>query len=139
MSAADRERILSAAMSALLEALPHAWAIYAFGSFARGDEWPQSDLDLAVLLPPGERIPDLLGLIHEIAARTRREVDLVDLRTASDILRAEVLRDGRVLHVSRPDEVLEWEAGAMSRHAHHREEIRELLADFARTGVGYAR
>lgn len=137
MSQAERERILAIARDALLAALPDAWAIYVFGSFARGEEWPCSDLDLAVLLPPGRRVDRLLDLMGNVSARVHRDVDIVDLRRAGDVLRREVLAAGRALSVSEPDQVLGWEAAAMSRYARHREEIRDILEDFGRTGVGY--
>lgn len=137
MSKTERERILAAARDALLAALPDVWAIYVFGSFARGEEWPQSDLDLAVLLPPARKIEDPLGIMSGVSARVHRDADIVDLRRAGDVLRREVLSDGQTLYVSEPDQVLAWEAGAMSRYARHREEIRDILEDFRRTGVGY--
>ncbi len=135
----EREQILSDARDAVLASLPHAWAIYAFGSFARGDESSQSDLDLAVLLPPEQTIVDLLGVIAGVAARTGRDVDLVDLRRAGDVLRHEVLEQGKALYSSAPDQVLVWEASAMSRYGHYREEVRGILEDFERTGIAYAR
>lgn len=137
MNQAEREHILAAARDSLLTALPDVWAIYVFGSFARGEEWPSSDLDLAVLLPPARRIEDPLGVMSGVSARIHRDVDVVDLRRAGDVLRREVLLEGRTLYVSEADQVLAWEAGAMSRSARHREEIRDILEDFRRTGVGY--
>lgn len=137
MSQVEHEQILAAARDSLLEALPDAWAIYVFGSFARAEDWPGSDLDLAVLLPPGRRIDDLLGVTSGVSARVHRDVDVIDLRRAGDVLRREVLLEGRTIHVSEPDEVLAWEASAMSRYARHREEIRDILEDFRRTGIGY--
>ncbi|MHB8814255.1 MAG: type VII toxin-antitoxin system MntA family adenylyltransferase antitoxin [Steroidobacteraceae bacterium] len=137
MSQVEREHILAAARDSLLTALPDAWAIYVFGSFARAEEWPGSDLDLAVLLPPARRIEDLLGVMSGVSARVHRDVDVVDLRRAGDVLRCEVLSEGRTLYTSEPDQVLAWEADAMSRYARHREEIRDILEDFRRTGVGY--
>lgn len=137
MSQPGRDQVLSVACATLLAALPDAWAIYVFGSFARGEEWPGSDLDLAVLLPPGRRIESLLDVIGSVSARVHREVDVVDLRRAGDVLRREVLMDGWTLYVSQPDQVLAWEAAAISRYAWHREEIRDLLEVFHRTGVGY--
>jgi len=137
MTQAERQRIFSAAREAVLTALPDCWAIYVYGSFARGDEWPRSDIDLAVLLPPGRKIDDLLGLISEISTRTHRDVDLVDLRKIGNVLLREVLEDGHALFVSKPDAVLAWEANAMSRYARYREETRDILEDFRRTGVGY--
>ncbi len=137
MNQAERERILAAARDALLAALPDAWAIYVFGSFARDEPWPSSDLDVAVLLPPARRIENFLDIMSDVSSRVHRDVDIVDLRGAGDVLRHEVLLEGRTLYVSAPDEVLAWEAGAMSRYARHREEIRDILEDFRRTGVGY--
>lgn len=135
----ERERIFTTARDVLLAAMPEAWAIYVYGSFARGEEWPASDLDIAVLLPPGQDIPDFLGLMGEIALRTNRDADVVNLRHVGDVLRREVLADGRILYVSKPDSVLEWEASAMTYYARHREEIRDILEDFRDTGIGYAR
>jgi predicted nucleotidyltransferase len=136
---AERERLFSDLREGVLAALPDALAIYVYGSFARGEEWPSSDVDVALLLPPESELGDVLALASALAVRVARDVDVVDLRRAGDTLRAEVLRDGRTIFTADADAVLEWEASAMSRHARHREEIRGLLEDFARTGVGYAR
>jgi predicted nucleotidyltransferase len=139
MTEVDRQRIFTAARETLLAALPDVWAIYVYGSFARGDEWPNSDVDLAVLLPADKQIEDLLGLMSEVSLRTQRDVDLVDLRKVGDVLRREIFEDGRTLFISQPDAVLAWEASAMSRYARHREETRDILEDFRRTGIGYGR
>ncbi len=137
MKPTERDDVLAAARDALRAALPDVWAIYVFGSFASGEEWPGSDLDLAVLLPPMRRIENLLEVVGAVSAKVHRDVDLIDLRRAGDVLRCEVLGAGRTLYVSAPEQVLTWEATAMSRYARHREEIRDILADFRRTGVGY--
>jgi predicted nucleotidyltransferase len=137
MSDSDRQHLLDTARDALYTAFPSAWAIYVYGSFARGDDSPQSDIDLALLLPPDEKIADLLRVISDVSTRVHREVDLVDLRKVSDVLRREILAEGRILHVSQPDRVLEWEGTAISRYQRYREEVRDLLKDFQSTGIGY--
>jgi uncharacterized protein len=139
MSDTDRQQILDTARDALLGAFPNVWAIYVYGSFARGDESRSSDIDLALLLPPDEEIVDLLSVVSDVSTRVHREVDLIDLRKVSDVLRREVLAEGRILYVSQPDRVLEWEGTAMSRYQRYREEVRELLEDFQSTGVGFRR
>ena len=98
---------------------------------------PDSDLDIAVLLSPEQCIPDLLELIGDISKHVHRDVDVVDLRRVGDVLRREVLENGRTLFESDPEKVLAWEASAMSRYAHYREEVRGILDDFRRTGIGY--
>lgn len=117
MHAPDRRSILEIARNALAAALPETWAVYAYGSFARGDEWPGSDIDLAVLLPPGVVIPDKLALIAEISRAVGREVDIVSLRDAGLDLVHEILRDGEQLLVQRASDVLGWEAEQMTDYA----------------------
>jgi predicted nucleotidyltransferase len=135
----NRQGILDAARDSLLAAFPQAWAIYVYGSFARGDDSPKSDIDLALLLPPNEKIEDLLGVIGDVSTRIHREVDLVDLRRVSDVLRREVLAEGKTLYISDRDHVLEWEGTAISRYQRYREEVGDLLEDFQKTGIGYSR
>lgn len=138
MIESDRQLLFDRAREGLLAEFPDAWALYVYGSLARSEEWPDSDMDLAVLLPPGKRIEDILSAVERLSQRLGRHVDLVDMRRVSDVLRAEVLTAGRTLFASKPDAVLAWEASAMSRYARHREEIKDILGDFERTGIGYA-
>jgi predicted nucleotidyltransferase len=84
MSDADRQHTIDTARAALLTTFPDAWAIYVYGSFARGDDSPSRDIDLAILLGPDEKISDLLAVLSDVSSRVHREIDLVDLRKVSD-------------------------------------------------------
>ncbi len=137
MTPSERQHLFDTARDILLAEFPDVWAIYVYGSFARGEEWPDSDLDLAILLPHGQHIGDILEVLGRLSRGIGRDVDLVDLRRVGDALRREVLADGRTLFVANPQAVLSWEATAMSRYARHREEIKDILDDFRRTGIGY--
>ncbi len=123
--------------AAVLTELPNCQAIYVFGSRAANQARPDSDLDIAVLLPPMTRIDDKLSILSRLAVELKLEVDLVDLRAASDVLRREVLANGVCVHNAAPGEVLAWEAEAMTRYGHYRREVAGLLADFQETGRGY--
>lgn len=138
MTEAERSRLFALARDSLLREFPDALALYVYGSFARGNEWPDSDLDLAVLLPPEQRIGDILTVAQRLSSGVGRAIDLVDLRRAGDVLRREVLADGKTLFSCNRAVVLAWEASAMSRYARHREEIKDILAEFERTGIGYS-
>jgi predicted nucleotidyltransferase len=137
MTPDQQQRLFEATRRAVLSAVPDIWAIYVYGSVARGTERPDSDLDVALLLPPGQVLPNPLELTATLADATGREVDIADLRRAGNVLRNEVLTHGVPVYVAHPEQVLAWEAGAMSEYADHRMRIRDLLADFERTGVGY--
>lgn len=98
-------------------ALPDVWAVYVYGSAARGDDGPDSDIDIAVLLPPRSKIPDKLGLMARIAAAVERDADIVDLRQANLDLVHAVLHEGRALLIQNADETLGWEAERMTDYA----------------------
>jgi predicted nucleotidyltransferase len=132
----DLPTLLHEARKELLGAMPDAWACYAFGSVVRGDSRPDSDIDLAVLLPPGHSIPEPLQLAARLVSSLGRDVDLVDLRNVGDILRMEIIGDDMAFYVADPDRLLGWEAESMTDYAQHRERIRWMLDDFSRSVVG---
>jgi predicted nucleotidyltransferase len=117
--------------------IPGLAAVYLFGSRAREDAGPDSDIDLAVLtldnLDPVER----WKLQEDLAARAHQNVDLVDLRRASTVMRVQVLRDGRLLADVQPSVRASFEATALSAYARLNEERREILNDIAARGRVY--
>ena len=74
-----------------------AAAVYLFGSVARGDDRPGSDIDLGILHrrdPPPTLDGLPLRLEDELERLLGRAVQVVTLNTAPADLRARVLRDG---------------------------------------------
>ncbi len=76
------------------EIFPEALGVWIYGSFAHGRARRDSDLDIAILpdrpLDSWERIERAL----DVGSRLRRDVDLVDLRKVSPVLRFEVVTRG---------------------------------------------
>lgn len=114
-------------------------AVYVYGSTARGDARPDSDIDIGVLLPPGRHLPDKLALSAKLHDATGHQVDLVDLRQAGNFLRMEVLEESQQILNTAPGQVLAWEAHAMGEYAQHRTAIGDILQDFCDTGIGFHR
>ena len=64
-----------------------------FGSIARGQGGPESDVDLLVSFESGRSLLDLIGLKHEIEDLVQRPVDVVTDRALSPYIRDQVLAE----------------------------------------------
>jgi len=81
----------------LQQRLPTLQAVYCFGSYATGHAGPQSDLDLAVLMPKAVDPVQLWALAGDVADLAGVPVDLVDLRPASTVMQFQVITHGQRL------------------------------------------
>ena len=127
----------AAALQILRQRLPGLQAAYAFGSAARGEAHPESDLDLAVLLPTPLAPMDRFDAQEAVASVVGRDVDLVDLRAASTVMQVEVIGTGLVLLDVAPEARETFEMIALSQYALLNEERAGILADIAERGTVY--
>ena len=68
-----------------------------FGSVARGEARPDSDLDFLVDLEPGRSLLDLGGLLMDLQRLLGRKVDVVTEAGLRPRIRPHVLKDARAL------------------------------------------
>jgi len=68
-----------------------------FGSAARGDDTPQSDIDLLVQMEPGRSLFDLAGLMSDLRDLLGRRVDIVTESSLYWLLRRRILKEARPL------------------------------------------
>lgn len=120
------------------KAIPDIIALYRFGSQANGTACPESDVDLAVLARAP--IPNLrrFELAQELAIQLHRDVDLVDLRSASTVMRMQVISTGECLFKTSGQLQGEFEDLVYSTYARLNEERREILNDIRIRGSVYA-
>jgi uncharacterized protein len=73
-----------------------------FGSVARGEMRPESDVDMMVEFEPGARVGlvQFESLVEELAALAGRSVDLVTKRGLKPWVRPAVLKDARVIYAA---------------------------------------
>lgn len=64
-----------------------------FGSVARGDDHPGSDVDLLVDFAPGTSIIDIIGIQHELEDLLGVPVDLIPRSGLKDRVRARAEKD----------------------------------------------
>lgn len=82
-----REEILAAARAR------GASRVRVFGSVARGDDSPSSDVDFLVELEPTRSLLDLGGLVMDLSDLLDREVDVVTERDLRPRVAARVMAD----------------------------------------------
>jgi predicted nucleotidyltransferase len=126
--------VLSASLSARIDGLACA---YLFGSEARGDAAPGSDVDVAVLFeqdPPRTLDGLHLDLADDLSAAVGRCVDLIVLNRAPVDLVHRVLRDGVLLLDLNPSARIRFEVRARNQYF----DLLPHLQRYRRTGGGAA-
>lgn len=88
---------LAAVIRDTLTEVPGVRAAYIFGSHAAGDATAGSDVDVAVLFDEGPGLDEVLSLERRLEEALGREVDLIDLGSASAFLALDVIRGLRVV------------------------------------------
>lgn len=106
-------------------------AVYVFGSRAQGTSGPQSDLDVAFLSSQPCDVWEVYLASQELSSLLGLEVELLDLRRASTVMRKEVIRTGRCIARVRPNEVSEFEMYTLSNYARLNEERAPVLRAIA--------
>lgn len=125
----------------LTEHYPALQGIYLFGSYATEREWPESDVDIAVLLPPimaKETGPLRISpCAVALTMAIERQVDLVNVRLLSTVFQYEIICYGRLIQIADIHAVAEFEMVVMSLYQKLNEERIHILNDFYETKKAY--
>ncbi|MFN8499622.1 MAG: nucleotidyltransferase domain-containing protein [Anaerolineae bacterium] len=125
----------------ILESYPNTKAIYLFGSYGTEYEWPDSDVDIAVLLPPmeaksvGHFVMSDTWLTLECALN--RDVDLVNLRLVSTVFQKEIVMADRRIFCADPRADDDFEMLVLALYQKLNQERAEILAEGLRLGKFY--
>ncbi len=123
-------------VATLQASLPDLLAVYLFGSHAQGRARSDSDIDLAVLVAGKLDPVSTWQLAEMLAARFDRDVDLVDLRTASTVMQYQIITTGQLLWKKDGQAPL-YECFILSQKTDLDEARRDLIADIHRAGSVY--
>jgi uncharacterized protein len=132
---AGRPDRISDLVAALRRALPGLLTVYRFGSSRDGTAGPGSDVDLAVLAEAPVDAVELWNLAQRLAAGIGRDVDLIDLRRASTVLRYQVLTTGERVWCADSVACDRWETAMASMYLRFNEERAEILEAIRERGA----
>jgi len=130
---------LDSITNVVLEYYPHVQGIYLFGSYMTDNEWPDSDVDIALLLPPGEAKKERTLAMSEcslaLANLLGKDVDLLNARTVSTVFKKEIISNGRLLYCADRYAVDEFEMLTISFY----QKLNEERADIISSALGDGR
>ncbi len=112
-------------------------AIYVFGSYARDEAKPGSDIDIAILQKEGLSSIKLFDLKDVLEEKLNLTVDIVSLYDASTVLAFEILKESKLLYVSDKYEKDTFEYLTLSYYQKLNEERKLILEDIEKRGNIY--
>lgn len=72
-----------------------------FGSYARGEEKKNSDVDILVKLKKGTSLLDLIGIQFDLEEKLGKKVDLITYNSINPLLRNYILSSEKVIYEKR--------------------------------------
>jgi uncharacterized protein len=128
----------AAIIRTVLKHYPDVQAVYLFGTYGTPDERPDSDIDIALLLPPQQakaaKPLAMSDLCFQLTAILKKEVDLINLRRVPTVLQKEIVAANRRIYHSNEYAADEFEMLTLSYYQKLNEERAEIVQDALRTG-----
>lgn len=112
---------------------------YLYGSAAQDCMHAESDIDVAVDIGRPLTSAERWDAAQKLSISMKRDVDLVDFRDASDVLRQQILTAGRRIFVHDAVAQSSYEAGVLSEYLDFVARRAPLMQDIAARGAVYAK
>jgi len=114
----------------LKKRIPDLLGIYIFGSYANNTMTPESDIDIAFLSFQKISQVEKWKIQEELAFILNQDVDLIDLKDATTILRTEVVEKGKLIFSGDSYQVNYFEMITYSMYADLNESRQDILTDY---------
>jgi len=101
--------------------------VYIFGSMVKNRVRNDSDIDIAILTDKQIDEYKLYMVSQQLADELKREVDIVDLRRASTVFKAEILRTGKLIYNSDNMIKMAFQLNVMKQYALLNEERKGIV------------
>lgn len=131
-------KIIKKVINLILDFYPDTIAIYLFGSFNTVYERPDSDVDIAVLLPDeiskNADFLDLSDCKFKLSDFLHKDVDFIDLRRVSTVFQKEIILSDNPIYISNQYAVDEFEMHVLSFYQKLNQERAEILEQIQKDG-----
>lgn len=113
--------------------------IYIFGSAAKGTLRNDSDIDIAFLSDENFSNYEIFMKAQELADIIKRDVDLIDLKKASTVFKAQIVGTGEKIYCIDDTRRMYFETYAFKDYALLNEERACILENIKRSGSVYGK
>lgn len=117
---------------------PKVQAVYLFGSHGTEFEQEQSDVDIAILLPPAEsKTTDhntMEACSSRLALQLCKSIDLINLRCVDTVFQCRILETGRLIFSGDTSARQLFEMTAISAYQKLQEERKGILEAILKSG-----
>lgn len=121
----------------LKKGIPDLISVYCFGSSLQGYETFESDLDIAYLSDGQITNIKRWAIQEEIASLLKRDVDLIVLKTATDVMRFQIISTGVRVFVKNERKAEQFEDLVYCLYLDLNEQRKEILEDIYKRGYVY--
>ncbi len=131
------DKTLQMSIGIIKQSVPNVIAVYQFGSFNTPYQNAESDLDLALLAKKELSNLERWKLSQSIAGATHRDIDIIDLKGASTVLKFQIISTGQRIFCADTKTCEAFEDLAYSRYLHFNEERQEIIQEIVNRGKVY--
>ena len=124
-------------IAVLQKRIPDLISVYCFGSSVQGCETLESDLDIAYLSDRQITNVERWTIQEEIAALLIRDVDLIALKTATDVMKFQIISKGVRIFVKDMRKAEQFEDLVYSLYLDLNEQRKGILEDIYKRGYVY--
>jgi predicted nucleotidyltransferase len=125
----------------IMDFYPSLQGIYLFGSYQTEREWPDSDVDVAILFPHDMAAKETNLVFSDCKFKLeeflKKDVDLINARLVSTVFQFQIVTTGRLILCRDQRAVAEFEMLTLSYYQKLNEERSGILQEFYKTGKAY--
>lgn len=133
----QKQKLISEISNIITRKIPGVQGIWLYGSFSRGDERKESDIDIAFLAEQSLPLSEKMELITSLVRLTQRNIDLIDLYTAPTVLKKEIIAYGKRIFCVDTFFCENFENIVFAEYARLNEERAGILEDIQQRGKIY--
>lgn len=130
----EKAQLLNRATHIIHQSIPDLIGVYLFGSFANQSHTNKSDLDIAILARNKIDPTILWNIAQTIAIDIKKDVDLIDLATASTVFQAEIIYEGVKIETQDPEACDSFEDIVFAKYVRLNDLREEIIKDIQARG-----